>query len=83
MTMSMRTTWKKCGGWTAMIESEDWMYYVSLDGDYAGEYPSLEAAEFARLNERGWIAPEDRKIWRERVQIEDIYPPMSDLDGMV
>jgi hypothetical protein len=66
-----------------MIYSEEWLYYVSLDGDYAGEYSSLEAAEFARLNERGFLAPEDRKIWRERVQVEDLYPPMSDPNGRV
>lgn len=66
-----------------MIESEDWLYFVSLDGDYALECDSLEKAEHARLNAHGHLAPEDRKIWRERVQIEDIYPPMSDPNDRV
>jgi hypothetical protein len=55
-----------------------WTYFVSLDGDFAASYDTLEKAEYARVHERGHIEPEHRTIWRERIVSEQIYPPMSD-----
>ena len=51
-------------------EESNWVYFVALDGDYAGHFFSLEEAEVARLNERGHIDPATRTIWREKTVTE-------------
>jgi len=52
----------------------EWVYWVNLDGDFAGDYATAEAAEHARLHERGHIPPDERSIWRERTEVQDVYP---------
>lgn len=54
--------------------TSDWIYWVTLDGDFAREYFTAEDAEHARLHERGHIPPERRSIWRERTEVQDVYP---------
>ena len=54
--------------------TSDWIYWVTLDGDFAREYSTAEAAEHARLHERGGISPEWRVIWRERTELQNVYP---------
>ena len=51
-----------------------WVYWVQLDGDFARDYPTAEAAEYARIHERGHIAPDERSIWRERTEVQEVYP---------
>ena len=60
-----------------MKEYSEWVYFVQLDGDFALECPNLEYAINARLTMKGHVPVKDRKIWRERTEIEDI--PLSDL----
>jgi len=52
----------------------EWVYWVNLDGDFARDYATAEAAEHARLHEWGHIPPERRSIWRERTEVQDVYP---------
>lgn len=64
-----------------MIEYSEWTYFVQLDGDFALECPNFEYAKNARLMMRGNVPVNERRIWRERMEWEDI--PMSDLDDKV
>jgi hypothetical protein len=52
----------------------EWVYWVQLDGDFARDYPTAEDAGRARLYEHGSIPPERRSIWRERTEVQYLYP---------
>jgi hypothetical protein len=55
-------------------EYTEWTYWVQLDGDFARECDTAEKAEHVRLHEHGHISPEKRSVWRERIEMQEVYP---------
>jgi len=53
-------------------EYGEWVYWVTLDGDYAMECFSAQEAERVRLHEHGHVKVEDRSIWRERTETQKV-----------
>lgn len=54
-------------------QTSEWVYWVALDGDFARDYPTAEAAEHARVHERGHIPSARRSVWRARTEVQDVY----------
>jgi len=58
----------------AASEYSEWIYYVVLDGDYAQECRTEAEAQKVRREARGHVAVKDRKMWRERIESQDVAP---------
>ena len=50
----------------------EWVYWVTLDGDYARECFSADEAERVRLHGHGHVKVEERLIWRERTETQNV-----------
>ena len=50
----------------------EWVYWVTLDGDYAKECVSADEAERVRLHGHGHVKVGDRSIWRERTETQNV-----------
>ena len=46
------------------MNEDEYTYMVTLDGDYAGEYKTLEEAIVAKKTAKGHIQPKDRNIYK-------------------
>ena len=60
----------------------EWTYYVVLDGDYAEECATEAKAQKVRRESRGHIPVDERSIWRERTEYQEVDwepdPPLLD-----